>query len=78
MNGSAHYASHVCCRYGSSYRRRGSPFFSAPLQAQAIRFGSAAVTWGNKEREAVDDIAAAGYAGIQFRANTLRLSTPLS
>ena len=45
------------------------PSFAAP--GRAIRFGYAAITWGNEERKAVDDVAAAGYAGIQFRANAL-------
>jgi sugar phosphate isomerase/epimerase len=37
----------------------------------SIRFGYAAITWGNEERRAADDIAAAGYPGIQFRANAV-------
>jgi sugar phosphate isomerase/epimerase len=37
----------------------------------SIRFGYAAITWGNEERRAAEDIAAAGYPGIQFRANTV-------
>jgi inosose dehydratase len=32
-----------------------------------IRFGYAAMTWGKEERQAADDISAAGYEGIQFR-----------
>ena len=36
-----------------------------------VRFGYAAITWGNEERQAMDDIAAAGYPGIQFRANAV-------
>ena len=32
-----------------------------------IRFGYAAITWGKEERQAIDDIASTGYAGIQFR-----------
>lgn len=36
-----------------------------------IRYGYTAMTWGNEERQAVDDIAAVGFAGIQFRANAL-------
>ncbi len=45
------------------------PSFAAP--SGAIKFGYAAITWGNEERQAVDDVAAAGYKGIQFRANAL-------
>lgn len=36
-----------------------------------IRFGYAAITWGNEEKQAVDDISATGYQGVQFRANAL-------
>jgi inosose dehydratase len=32
-----------------------------------IRFGYAAMTWGKEERQAVDDISAVGYEGVQFR-----------
>jgi inosose dehydratase len=45
--------------------------FAAPGRMSNIRFGYAAITWGNEERQAVDDIAAAGYPGIQFRANAV-------
>jgi inosose dehydratase len=36
-----------------------------------IRFGYTAMTWGDAERQAIDDIAEVGFAGIQFRANAL-------
>ena len=36
-----------------------------------MRFGYAAITWGNQEREAIDDIAATGFEGIQLRANAV-------
>jgi inosose dehydratase len=32
-----------------------------------IRYGYAAMTWGKEERQAVDEISATGYQGIQFR-----------
>ena len=38
---------------------------------QRIRFGYTAMTWGNDERQAIDDIAAVGFPGIQFRANAV-------
>ena len=47
------------------------PSFAAPGRASNIRFGYAAITWGNEERRAIDDISAVGYAGIQFRANAV-------
>ena len=36
-------------------------------QARSIRFGYAAITWGNAVMQAVDDIAAVGFRGIQLR-----------
>jgi inosose dehydratase len=47
------------------------PSFAAPSRASNIRFGYAAITWGNEERQAIDDISAVGYPGIQFRANAV-------
>jgi inosose dehydratase len=38
----------------------------------AIRFGYAAITWGGRDLEAIADIAAAGYPGIQLRSSILR------
>ena len=46
------------------------PAFAAQEYA-GIRFGYTAMTWGEDERQAIDDIAAVGFAGIQFRANAL-------
>jgi inosose dehydratase len=36
-----------------------------------IRFGYAAMTWGKEERQAIDDISAVGYEGIQFRMDAV-------
>jgi inosose dehydratase len=36
-----------------------------------IRYGYTAMTWGEEERQAIDDIASVGFKGIQFRANAL-------
>ena len=33
-----------------------------------IRYGYAAITWGNNYMRAIDEIAAVGYRGIQLRA----------
>jgi len=46
------------------------PAFAAPRGAR-LKFGYAAMTWGNEERQAIDDISAVGYTGIQLRANAL-------
>jgi inosose dehydratase len=35
--------------------------------AAGIRFGYAAMTWGSEEKQAIEDIAATGYEGVQFR-----------
>jgi inosose dehydratase len=37
----------------------------------AIRLGCAAITWNGKDSQAIEDIAALGYAGIQLRANAV-------
>src|SRR6266436_4889144 len=46
------------------------PGLAAPY-GRNIRFGYTAMTWGNEERQAIDDIAALGFPGIQFRANAV-------
>ncbi len=46
-------------------------FAAAADRAHGIRFGYTAMTWGNDERQAIDDIAAVGFPGIQFRANAV-------
>lgn len=46
------------------------PVFAAS-KASDIQFGYTAMTWGANEREAIDDIAAVGFSGIQFRANAV-------
>ena len=50
-------------------RSRGlAPAFAAPGD---IRFGYAAITWQGQDRQAIDDVAAVGYKGIQLRTSTL-------
>ncbi len=41
----------------------------AAARADNIRFGYAAITWGGNDRQAIDDIAAVGFRGIQLRAS---------
>ncbi len=36
-----------------------------------IRFGYAAITWGGNDRQAIDDIAALGFRGIQLRQSAV-------
>jgi len=57
---------------GSVAAAAALPSFAAPGKPQGIRFGYTAMTWGNEERQAIIDIAAAGYAGVQFRANAVQ------
>lgn len=49
----------------AAVRPRGA--FAAGSGPTGIRFGYAAMTWNKEERQAVDDIAATGYEGVQFR-----------
>jgi len=41
-----------------------------------IRFGYAAITWGDKAAQAIDDISAAGYPGIQLRNDVTKSFQP--
>ena len=36
-----------------------------------IKLGYAAITWGGNDRQAIEDIAAVGFRGIQLRSNVL-------
>ena len=47
------------------------PSFAATGRLSGISFGYAAITWGNEERQAIDDIAAVRFRGVQFRANAV-------
>lgn len=48
-------------------------YFDAPLRhgPMKIQFGYAAITWDKKDNQAIEDISAVGYPGIQLRANVL-------
>jgi inosose dehydratase len=46
------------------------PVFAAPRTSD-IRFGYTAMTWSAAERQAVDDISAVGFPGIQFRIDAV-------
>lgn len=37
-----------------------------------VRFGYAAITWGGNDTQAIDDIAALGYSGIQLRDSAVK------
>jgi inosose dehydratase len=51
------------------------PAFAAASNSK-IRFGYTAMTWGARHREAVDDIAALGFEGVQFRADVMDALKP--
>jgi inosose dehydratase len=43
----------------------------AAWRAARIRFGYAAITWNGNDRQAIDDIAALGFRGIQLRQSAV-------
>ena len=49
-------------------------YFDTPISAAPadIRIGYAAITWAGKDRQAIEDIAALGFQGIQLRANAIK------
>lgn len=52
------------------------PSAFAAAKGGRIRFGYTAMTWGSKHREAIDDIAALGFEGVQFRADVMEALKP--
>jgi inosose dehydratase len=56
---------------GAAAAVAAAPSFAAGMKGKGIRFGYTAMTWGNEERQAIDDIAAVGFPGVQFRANAV-------
>ncbi len=49
-------------------------YFDTPVSPAPadIQFGYAAITWGGNDRQAIDDVAAVGFKGIQLRSNVLK------
>jgi inosose dehydratase len=47
------------------------PSFAFAKTSKEICFGYTAMTWGKEEKQAIDDISALGYAGIQFRIDAV-------
>jgi inosose dehydratase len=45
-----------------------TPITPAPSE---IHFGYASITWGGNDRQAIEDIAAVGFHGIQLRSNSI-------
>ncbi len=48
------------------------PFPLTPVAAGTIRFGYAAITWDGNDTQAIKDISALGFPGIQLRSNILK------
>jgi len=49
-------------------------YFDSPVTPAPgdIKFGYAAITWGGNDRQAIEDVAAVGFKGIQLRSNLLK------
>jgi len=49
-------------------------YFDTPITPAAadIHVGYASITWGGNDRQAIEDIAALGFHGIQLRANVVK------
>ena len=49
-------------------------YFDRPISPAPgeIHFGYASITWSGNDRQAIEDIAALGFPGIQLRANVLK------
>jgi inosose dehydratase len=48
-------------------------YFDTPIPPgpSEIHYGYAAITWGGNDRQAIDDISALGFPGIQIRSNSI-------
>jgi len=49
-------------------------YFDTPISPVPgeIHFGYASITWNENDRQAIEDIAALGFSGIQLRSNVLK------
>jgi inosose dehydratase len=48
-------------------------YFNTPIPPgpSEIHYGYAAITWGGNDRQAIDDVSALGFRGIQIRSNAI-------
>jgi len=48
-------------------------YFNTPIPPgpSEIHYGYAAITWGGNDRQAIDDVSALGFHGIQIRSNAI-------
>jgi inosose dehydratase len=58
---------------GPPYPATDLKVFDTPITPRpfALRLGYAAITWGGQDEQAIDDIAAVGFHGIQLRSGVL-------
>ena len=56
------------------YPPRDLSYFDTPISRAPgeIHFGYASITWNENDRQAIEDIAALGFPGIQLRSNVLK------
>src|SRR5215467_9573959 len=56
------------------YPLRDLSYFDTPISPAPgeIHFGYASITWNGNDRQAIEDIAALGFPGIQLRSNVLK------
>lgn len=56
------------------YPPRDLSYFDTPISPapSKIQFGYASITWNEHDRQAIEDIAALGFPGIQLRSNVLK------
>src|SRR6185369_17025361 len=45
---------------------------ASPMDSADIKFGYAAITWGGNDLQAIKEISAVGYHGIQLRSSILK------
>ncbi|HKW63753.1 MAG TPA: sugar phosphate isomerase/epimerase [Candidatus Acidoferrum sp.] len=62
------------CAADLLYPPRNLSYFDTPISPAPgeIHFGYASITWNENDRQAIDDIAALGFPGIQLRSNVLK------
>lgn len=62
------------CAAEPLYPPRDLSYFDTPISPAPgeIHFGYASITWNGNDRQAMEDIAALGFPGIQLRANAVK------
>jgi len=70
----AHASPQAILRRSFLYPPMDLSYFDNPIHhgPANIKIGYAAITWGGNDSQAIEDIAALGYPGIQLRANVLK------